>query len=145
MTTLQNIWTILILTSILKVNGQTFNRTYQGWWATTCWTFEFKSDGTYKRLSAGHYGNTTVSGTYRVNNDTIQIVTGFDKTHGTLNEKYLIDKDSLIIDLTLNYVYKLVTTDKDFYEIKKSWKSPKTHPKTSKTTSCSPHRALKDL
>lgn len=121
MTTLRNILTILILTSILKVNGQTFDKTYQGWWATTSWTFDFKSDGTYKRISAGHYGNTTISGAYRVSNDTIQLLTSFEKTHGTVNEKYLIDNDSLIIDLDLYYDYKLVTTGTNFYNSKKRY------------------------
>ena len=120
MTTLQNILTLLILTFSNLVSGQTFDRIYQGWWATTSWTFEFKSDGTYKRVSAGHYGSTTVTGNYKVNKDTIQLLTGFKGTHGTVNEKYLIDKDSLIIDLALNYDYKL-TTGSNFYNSKKRY------------------------
>lgn len=120
MTTLRNILTLLILTFSNLVNGQTFDRTYQGWWATTSWTFEFKTDGTYKRISAGHYGNTTVKGNYKVNKDTIQLLTGFKGTHGTINEKYLIDNDSLIIDLELNYDYKL-TKGSNFYNSKKRY------------------------
>lgn len=121
MKTLRNILTFLILTSFLKVNGQTIDRTYQGWWATTSWTFDFNADGTYKRISAGHYGYTTVMGDYKINNDTIQLLTGFNKTHGTVNEKYLIDKDSLIIDLELYYDYKLLTTIPNFYNSKKRY------------------------
>ena len=120
MTILRNILTLLILTFSNIVIGQTFDRIYQGWWATTSWTFEFKSDGTYKRVSAGHYGNTTVAGNYKINKDTIQLLTGFKETHGTVNEKYLIDKDSLIIDLALNYDYKL-TTGSNFYNSNKRY------------------------
>jgi len=112
--------TISILAAINLVNAQTFNRTYQGYWATTIWTFEFKSDGTYKRISGGHYGNTTVAGNYKVNRDTIQLLTGFKETHGTVNEKYLIDKDSLIIDLRLYYDYKLPTGSR-IYSSKKRY------------------------
>ena len=111
MTTILNIATLLMLTSFLNVKGQTFDRTYQGWWATTSWTFEFKTDGTYKRISVGHYGYTTVTGNYKVNQDTIQLLSGFKETLGTVNEKYLIKNDSLIQDLRLFYVYKLITVE----------------------------------
>jgi hypothetical protein len=121
MKTLRNILTLLILTSFLKVNGQTFDRSYQGWWATTSWIFHFKLDGTYERISDGHYGNTNVTGTYKVNSDTIQLLNGFEKTNGTVNEKYLIDNDSLIIDLELYYDYKLLTTETNFYNSKKRY------------------------
>jgi hypothetical protein len=103
------------------INGQTFDRTYHGWWATTSWTFDFNADGTYERVSAGHYGNTKVTGNYIINNDTIQLLTGFKGTHGTVNEKYLIDKDSLIIDLELYYDYKLISTGTNFYNSKKRY------------------------
>ena len=120
MTTLRNILTLLILTTSNFADGQTFDRTYQGWWASTIWTFEFKGDRAYRRISAGHYGNTTVTGTYKVIQDTIQLLTGFKGTHGTVNEKYLIDDDSLIIDLELNYDYKLATGS-NFYNSKKRY------------------------
>jgi hypothetical protein len=112
--------TLLILITSYLASGQTFDRTYQGWWATTSWTFEFKVDGTYKRISAGHYGSTTVNGNYIINKDTIQLLTGFKGTHGTVNEKYLIDNDSLIIDLELNYDYKL-TKGTNLYNSKKRY------------------------
>ena len=111
MNILRNILTITILTFANIVSGQTFDRIYQGWWATTKWTFEFNSNGTYKRISEGHYGFTTVTGNYKINGDTIQILTGFENTHGTVNEKYLIDNDSVIIDLKLLYEYKLGMRD----------------------------------
>ncbi len=121
MTTARNILTLAILTLTNLVNGQTFDRTYQGWWATTSWTFEFRTDGTYKRISSGHYGNTNVTGKYKINKDTIQLLTGFAGTHRTVNEKYLIDNDSLIIDLELYYDYKLITIGTNFYNSKKRY------------------------
>lgn len=104
---LRDVLIITILTFTNLVNGQNFDRIYQGWWATTSWIFEFNSDGTYKRVSAGHYGFTTVTGNYKIYGNTIRILTGFEGTHATVNEKYLIDNDSLIIDTKLLYDYKL--------------------------------------
>lgn len=110
------ILTFSLLTIFSVVNSQTIEKTFQGWWATTSWTFEFKADGTYKRVSAGHYGNTTVNGTYRLDKDTIYLLTGYKGTHSTVNEKYLLDGDSILIDLILRYDYKLLAKSKrNFY------------------------------
>ena len=38
-------------------------------------------------------------------------MTGFEGTHGTVNEKYLIDNDSLIIDTELLFDYKLLVAE----------------------------------
>ena len=112
--TLRNISTILILISFLKVNGQTFEKTYTGQWAMTSWKFEFHNDGTYKRTSIGHFGNRIFEGTYRINNDTIELNNGYDSSSGTLNKYYLIStyhnkfatkKQGRIIDLTNLYEY----------------------------------------
>ena len=114
MTILRNILALLILTSFLKVNGQTFEKTYTGQWAMTFWKFEFHNDGTYKRTSTGHYGNPTFKGTYKIYNDTIELVNGYDSSSGTLNKYYLISKNhgmfateplGRIIDLTNLYEY----------------------------------------
>ena len=114
MTKLRNILTIMILTSFLKVNGQTFEKTYTGQWAMTLWKFEFHKDGTYKRTSSGHFGNPTFQGAYKIYNDTIELVNGYDSSSGTLNKFYLISKNynkyatepqGRIIDLTNLYEY----------------------------------------
>ena len=114
MTTLRNILTLIILTSFLKVNGQTFEKTYTGQWAMTFWKFEFHMDGTYKRTSSGHYGNPTFQGNYKIYNDTIELINGYDSSSGTLNKYYLIstnhgkfatEPQGRIIDLTNLYEY----------------------------------------
>jgi hypothetical protein len=81
----------------------------------TTWIFEFKADGSYTRVSAGHFGNTTVNGTYRLNKDTVYLLTGYKGTYGTVNEKYLLDGDSILIDLNLRYDYKLLATPERNY------------------------------
>lgn len=88
-----------------KANGQTFEKTFQGWWASTSWTYDFYKNGTYRRVSEGHYGYTTVSGKYIIERDTITLLTGYENTHGTVNEKYILDKDSFLIDFCLRYDY----------------------------------------
>jgi len=112
--TLRTILILLILTSFLKVSGQTFDKTFTGQWAMTFWSFEFNKDGTYKRTSTGHYGNPTFQGTYKIYNDTIEIENGYDSSSGTLNKYYLIStyhskfmtkQQGRIIDLTNLYEY----------------------------------------
>lgn len=114
MKTTLNILILLILTSFLKVTGQTFEKTYTGQWAMTFWKFEFHKDGTYKRTSSGHYGNQTFQGIYKIYNDTIELVNGYDNSSGTLNKYYVIStyhselvtrKQGRIIDLTNLYEY----------------------------------------
>jgi hypothetical protein len=103
--------TLLTLTLTSGPIAQTIEKTFSGWWADTWWTFDFYKDATYKRISTGHYGSTEVKGNYRITKDTIQLLSGFKNTHGTVNEFYLLDKDSFLIDLNLLYEYK-VTKDR---------------------------------
>jgi hypothetical protein len=117
MTTLRNISTLLILTISNIVNGQTFDKTYSGQWAMTSWTYEFHKDGTYKRTSSGHFGSPVYTGTYSIKSDTIHIITGFENTSGTLNQYYLLDKDSMLIDLDNFYDYS--PNQKDWQYISK--------------------------
>ena len=98
-------FTILLVSQLNQVNAQTIDKTYRGQWAMTSWTFEFKNDGTYKRTSSGHYGNPTFTGDYVLNSDTINILNGYEESSGTLNPKYLIENDTIIIDLANFYDY----------------------------------------
>lgn len=119
MTTVKNITTFILLTISYIVNGQTFEKTFQGWWASTSWTYDFYKDGTYKRVSFGHYGNTTVNGKYKIEWDTITLLTSFKNTDGTVNETYILDKDSMLIDLYLRYDYAPVSkSGQNFYNSK---------------------------
>lgn len=96
---------VTFLITVTNVTGQSITGTYSSWWASTWWEFRFLMNNTYIRTSSGHYGNTVVNGEYKVSNDTIILVSGFKNTHGTVNEKYLIDGDSCIIDIDLKYDY----------------------------------------
>lgn len=94
---------------------KTIQKKYKGSWATTHWDFEFKKDGTYSRESFGHYGNTNVTGNYLIKKDTIKLLSGYQGSHGTVNEYYLINDDKLI-DLRLRYDYKEYSaSDTTFY------------------------------
>jgi hypothetical protein len=105
MTTFRNIFTISILTISSFVNGQSFDKKFSGQWAMTFWTYEFHKDGTFKRTSSGHFGNPIYTGTYLIQTDTIHITKGFENTSGTVNEYFLLDKDSMLIDLDNFYDY----------------------------------------
>ncbi|GAB4382914.1 MAG: hypothetical protein Kow0075_14930 [Salibacteraceae bacterium] len=134
MTTIKTIATLILLTVSQLVIGQTFEKSFQGWWATTSWTFDFKEDGTYKRTSSGHYGNTVVEGKYKINGDTITLLTGFENTHGTVNQTYILDKDSLLIDLDLRYDYAPISNEQaNFYNSKiRQVKYPQTQARNEK-------------
>jgi hypothetical protein len=81
---------IFIFDFIYKVNGQTLDKKFTGSWAMTFWTFEFYKDNTYKRTSTGHYGNSAFSGRYTIQNDTVELLDGYDNSNGTLNRYYLL-------------------------------------------------------
>lgn len=105
MTTFKHSLIFLILTSFLNVKGQTFDKTFSAQWYRTYWTYYFHKDGTFTRTSSGHFGDPTYTGTYLIKADTIHIIKGFENTYGTLNEYYLLDKDSVLIDLHNFYDY----------------------------------------
>ena len=83
----------------------TFHKTFKGSWASTRWEFKFFKDGTFHRSSNGHYGNTLVKGTYKIYNDTLEILKGYQNTNATVNQYYLIEGKDCIIDLYLRYDY----------------------------------------
>ena len=122
MTTSKHTIILTILTTITTCClGQSIDKTFSGWWARTSWTFEFNNDNTYTRTSNGHFGNTSYDGKYEMTGDTICLVTGSEQITGIQRSKYLLDKDSLLIDLQLFYDYKIVGKDIDFYNSKKRY------------------------
>lgn len=100
---------LLLLITLNSAFSQTFEKKFSGCWGDTDWDFEFYKTGKYKRMSAGHYGFTTVEGDYIIKKDSITLISGYEDTDGTVNEKYIIDNDSILIDLQLGYGYPLAT------------------------------------
>ena len=94
---------LIILISIAG-KAQSINETYRGQWASSVWTFEFQSNNRYTRTSNGHYGHTIVEGDYRILNDTLELLNGFENSSGTVNRYYLMD-GKRIIDLENLYDY----------------------------------------
>jgi len=107
--------TLILLLIVQMSIGQTFEKSFEGWWADTNWTFVFNKNGTFKRISNGHYGNTVVEGQYKINGDTITILSGFEKTDGTVNQTYLLDKYNMLIDADLRYDYKPITRKQEYF------------------------------
>jgi len=112
---MKKIFFLLILFSIQFIEAQTIEKKFVGCWADTVWEFEFFKNGEYKRVSAGHYGNTIVSGKYIMINDSIQLKSGFGDTNGTVNEYYFIDKNNVLIDTKLEYGYTIYDSEHTTY------------------------------
>lgn len=96
------------------MNAQPFEKTFVGSWASTSWTFEFHTDGTYRRISAGHYGNTNVEGRYERKGDSLRL-TAFENTYGPVNEYYVLDSRGMLIDLDLRFDYMPLKNGGNFY------------------------------
>jgi hypothetical protein len=88
---------------------------YNGWWGETWWEFKFSEDGSYSRHSAGHYGNTDVTGRYEVKDSVVHLLNGYQNTHGTVNEYYVLSKDGHLVDTKLLYDYAPSTNDSATY------------------------------
>lgn len=97
--------------------SQTFEKTFAGSWADTRWYFIFKKDGTYKRISNGHYGNTEITGNYKMYNDTVELTSGYEGTNKTVNPLYLLDKQGRLIDYWLRYDYVPFEASKKEYAV----------------------------
>lgn len=95
-----------------SLRSQTFYRQYDSFWAETQWSFVFKKNGEYNRLSSGFYGNTLVTGKYKVKNDTICILTADNDPHKTIASKYLLRNDSIMVDLNRYLFYNRIPTYK---------------------------------
>ncbi|WP_430401177.1 hypothetical protein [Flavobacterium sp.] len=96
---------IFIFYFVQIAKAQTIDKSFSGCWADTFWDFEFKKNGDFTRISNGHFGNTTVKGKYQIENDTLKILKGFKDTYGTINENYIIQEDTILIDIKLGYGY----------------------------------------
>lgn len=121
---------ILFFLTTFFANGQTFEKTFANGWARTHWKFEFHKDGTFKRTSRGHYGNTVVEGTYKIYGDTLEIIKGFENTSRTVNQYYLLDGENCIIDTYLRYDYKTVDTSQHYTiysDTYRNFKYPQVH------------------
>jgi|GEM_PF-915956 len=114
---------LLVLSFIIISSNFSFSQSIEesffGSWAQTNWTFEFKNDNTYKTISSGHFGSSNTEGKYQMNGDTIYLITGSEKISGIPNPKYLLTRDSFLVDLQLFYDYKMITKKNEHYFSKK--------------------------
>lgn len=105
---------IVLILNCKMTFGQGMEKKFIGLWAETIWEFRFSENGKFERISSGHFGNTTAKGKYKIVNDTIQIISGDEESYGTVNEKYIINKEDILIDLRLGYGYhKFSDSDRD--------------------------------
>lgn len=80
---------------------------YEGYWFDTSWEYQFFRDHTFKFVCVGHYNNTESLGTYERRGDSLFLTPNLKSlvNSGVVNELYLIDGDSCIIDFRLKYDY----------------------------------------
>lgn len=110
----------MCIATLNKLKAQTIERTFEGYWARTSWSYEFKQDGSYIRTSSGHFGSPIFKGEYSITSDTLIILNGHKESSGTLNSKHLIVSDTFLIDLTNFYDY-LSSTRTSYYNSKKRY------------------------
>ena len=78
----------------------------------TDYTYTFYYDGRFESDITGHLGNDGITkGVYTISNDTIYVTPLVEnlqtnKYYNRQNEKFLIDRDSCIIDLQMRYDFK---------------------------------------
>lgn len=97
---------LIIISTVQIAFGQTIEKNFIGYWADTVWEFHFYNNGSFERVSSGHFGDTNAKGNYKIENDTIKIFSGNENSSGTINEMYKIDENDILIDLKLGYGYK---------------------------------------
>ena len=102
----------------ITLAAQTFDKSFQSSWYLTNWHFDFDADGTYTRTSDGHFGNPVYTGSYRIYNDTLEMLSGYQNTAHTVSQYYLIEGDTMIVDLEIWFDYKLDSLA-EFYGSKK--------------------------
>lgn len=110
---MKKIFFLLIFFSIQFTVAQTIEKKFVGCWAQTLWIFEFFKNGEFKRMSTGHFGNTTYSGKYAINNDTIKLTYSTENNSKTSNEYYFIDKNNILIDYELQYGYPIYKSENE--------------------------------
>ncbi|NOT76649.1 MAG: hypothetical protein HOP08_17095 [Cyclobacteriaceae bacterium] len=103
---------ILILLSSCKEKGQFLDKKYEGFWAGTYWTYEFKKNGRFIFKSEGHYGNVEDSGFYFVGDSLILLnpSTDFYALDEALKTRLKIINNSCIRDFDSNYYCVVVDT-----------------------------------
>jgi lysophospholipase L1-like esterase len=113
---------LLVLVLVLSIHfsfSQAIEQRFLGNWNQTIWTFDFKSDHTYQRSSKGHFGFADYEGNYQMSGDTISLITGSEKITDVEIPKFLLTKDSFLVDLQLFYDYKMITKKNEHYFSKK--------------------------
>src|SRR5690606_34359466 len=87
------------------VQNKFLDRRYEGYWAETLWTYEFKPDGKFIFTSEGHYGNVADYGVYLVQDSLLILTprTDWRVLSGVLKTKLRIMSENCIRDFDSNF------------------------------------------
>jgi hypothetical protein len=94
---------------------------FNGFWAETEWTYEFKKDATFKFYAKGHYGNKEFKGRYIISDSTVFLNpdTDWQTSDGVIKPRLRIMNKECLRDYDNNYYCKNYETieklnDKEF-------------------------------
>ncbi len=96
----------------IMVSAQTFEKRFGGWIGSCTYRFYFKKNNTYLWGGFGECGGNVRKGSYYFSDDTIYCrykATDTDKKKKTYFQKFILDKDSFLIDVNSRYDYKPTT------------------------------------
>jgi gamma-glutamylcyclotransferase (GGCT)/AIG2-like uncharacterized protein YtfP len=93
-----------------------FDKTFEGLWAETFWTYEFKSDGTFKFITNGHYSDSEYSGDYIIKDSLIFLDadTDWPVLDGVLKTRLSIISENCLRDFDNNYYCVTIDSMNDF-------------------------------
>ncbi len=82
---------------------------FKGFWAATRWTLELRQNNEFKFMSTGHFGRTESSGTFRIENQFLELEPEEESPMEMVfeNFKFRIIGDSCLVDIDHGYDYCL--------------------------------------
>ncbi len=110
------IWGLLIGMISCDDRFTYFDKTYQGFWADTQWTYKFENDGTFKFITEGHYSFSEHSGNYIIKDSLIFLNpdTDWPMLDGVLKTRLKVMNADCIRDFDNNYYCTTIDSMNEF-------------------------------
>lgn len=110
---IKHTYIILLILHGAFLHAQSFEGTfYASYGGTHSDTYEFRKDGTCKLTYTGDYGTASNGGNYSIKGDTIYFYLPQEvpssKEQRTVSEKFLLDKDSMLINIRTRMDFILI-------------------------------------
>ena len=105
---------ILLFSLFIKTEQETLLiGQYNGYWATTRWTIDIKSNNEFDFITSGHFGFTKTTGKYYLSKSIVQLKADNDAILSSVFESLKLKRvnDSCLVDLSNGYDYCRNRTD----------------------------------